>query len=262
MKVLMIGDIVGRAGRRAVRELLPVIKEEYEIDFVIANGENAAGGFGLTEAVVENLTDYGIDLLTTGNHTWDNKDIFEFINKTTRVIRPYNYPTQVPGVGIKIIEKEYLSLGVINLIGRVYLGDYNCPFRSLDQAVEKVVDKVDGIVVDFHAEATSEKEALGWYADGKVGAVVGTHTHVQTADERVLPHNTAYMTDLGMTGAIDSILGMNIDEPLERFLTQMPQRFKVATGDTQLCGLMVDIDDKTGKAKKVKRITRIHKLNS
>nr|WP_282706852.1 TIGR00282 family metallophosphoesterase [Natroniella acetigena] len=258
----MIGDIVGRAGRRAVRELLPVIKEDYEIDFVIANGENAAGGFGLTAAVVEELIKYGIDLLTTGNHTWDNKEIFEFIDQTERVIRPYNYPTRVPGFGIKTIDKEGLSLGVINLIGRVYLGDYDSPFRSLDQAVEKIKDLVDGIVVDFHAEATSEKEALGWYADGKVGAVVGTHTHVQTADERILSNNTAYMTDLGLTGAIDSILGMNIDEPLERFLTQMPQRFKVATGDTQLCGLMVDIDDKTGKSNRIKRIKRIHKLNS
>nr|WP_282580206.1 TIGR00282 family metallophosphoesterase [Natroniella sulfidigena] len=258
----MIGDIVGRAGRRAVREVLPAIKKEAEIDFVIANGENAAGGFGLTEAVAEELIDYGIDLLTTGNHTWDNKEIYEFIDETAKVIRPYNYPTQVPGVGIKIIEQNKLSLGVINLIGRVYLGDYDCPFRSLDEAVAEIKDQVDGIVVDFHAEATSEKEALGWYADGKVGAVVGTHTHVQTADERLLLQDTAYITDLGMTGAIDSILGMNIDEPLERFLTQMPQRFKVATGDTQLCGLMVDIDDRTGKSKKIKRIKRIHKLNS
>jgi hypothetical protein len=259
MKILFIGDIVGRTGRRAIRELLPQIIESEGLDFVIANGENAAGGFGLTKGVMDELLSYGVDLLTTGNHTWDNREIFEFIDDTDKVIRPYNYPEEVPGVGFQTIKKGDITLGVVNLLGRVYIGNYLCPFRTLDKVVEELKDQVDAIVVDFHAEATAEKEALGWYADGKVAVLVGTHTHVQTADERILPQGTAYITDLGLTGGINSILGMNIDEPLERFLTQMPNRFKVAKGDAKLSGLIVEIDDKAAKAIEVKRISRIHK---
>ncbi len=261
MKVFMIGDIVGRTGRRAVRELLPGLIEEYNLDFVIANGENAAGGFGLTESVMNDLLDYGIDLLTTGNHTWDNKDIYNFIDQTDQVIRPYNYPADVPGEGIKVINKGDYTLAVVNLLGRVYLGNYLCPFRSLDQAVTELDEEVDAIVVDFHAEATAEKEALAWYGDGKVSAIVGTHTHVQTADQRIFPQGTAYITDLGLTGGVNSILGMNIDEPLERFLTQMPNRFKVASGDSKLSGLIIEIDSETGQSKNVERIMRIHKID-
>jgi len=255
----MIGDVVGRAGRRAVRELLPSLVEDEKLDFVIANGENAAGGFGLTKDVMDELIGYGIDLLTAGNHIWDNKDIFEFIDDTDKVIRPYNYPTGTPGVGISIIEKQGFTLGVINLLGSVYMDGYSCPFHALDKLINQLNQKVDSIIVDFHAEATSEKKALGWYADSRLGAVVGTHTHVQTADEVILPQGTAYITDLGLTGAVDSILGMNIDEPLQKFLTQLPQRFKVATGDTQLAGLIVEINQETGLATEVKRIKRIYK---
>jgi len=261
MKILFIGDIVGRTGRRAVRELLPQIIESEGLDFVIANGENAAGGFGLTQGVMDELIGYGIDLLTTGNHTWDNREIFDFIDDTDKVIRPYNYPPGAPGVGFQIIKKEDITLGVVNLLGRVYIGNYLCPFRSLDKVVEELKGQVDAIVVDFHAEATAEKEALGWYADGKVLALVGTHTHVQTADERILPQGTAYITDLGLTGGVNSILGMNIDEPLERFLTQMPNRFKVATGDAKLSGLIVEVDNKAVQVIKVKRVTMVHKSN-
>ncbi|PRX31011.1 hypothetical protein BX659_10643 [Orenia metallireducens] len=261
MKILFIGDIVGRTGRKAVRELLPQIIESEELDFIIANGENAAGGFGLTKGVMDELLDYGIDLLTNGNHTWDNREIFEFIDDTDKVIRPYNYPQGTPGVGFQIINKGDVTLGVVNLLGRVYIGNYLCPFRTLDKVIEELKDQVDAIVVDFHAEVTAEKEALGWYADGRVSAIVGTHTHVQTADERILPQGTAYITDLGLTGGVNSILGMNIDEPLERFLTQMPNRFKVATGDAKLSGLIVEVDNNTAKATEVKRVAMVHKSN-
>ncbi|WP_027339187.1 TIGR00282 family metallophosphoesterase [Halonatronum saccharophilum] len=261
MKILLIGDIVGRTGRRAVRELLPNIIEKEKPDFIIANGENAAGGFGLTEGVMDELLDYNIDLLTTGNHVWDNKDIFNFIDESDKVIRPYNYPQGVPGVGYKVIKKGQYTLGVINLMGRVFLGDYDCPFRSVDQLIDELKEKVDGIVIDFHAEATAEKEAFGWYVDGRVSLVAGTHTHVQTADERVLPGGTAYITDLGLTGGIDSILGMNIDEPLNRFLTQLPNRFKVAKGDTKLSGLIVQINSDNGLATSVKRVCEVYKNN-
>ncbi|WP_018247560.1 TIGR00282 family metallophosphoesterase [Orenia marismortui] len=261
MKVFAIGDIVGRTGRRAVRELLPQIIKTEKVDFVIANAENAAGGFGLTEGVMEELLDYGIDILTMGNHTWDNKEIFDFIGESDKIIRPYNYPKGTPGVGIQTIEKDEFTLGVINLIGRVYIGNYLSPFRSLDKAIQELKEQVNAIIVDFHAEATAEKEALGWYSDGRVSALVGTHTHIQTADDRILPEGTAYITDLGLTGAVNSILGMNIDEPLERFLTQMPNRFKVAKGDTKLSGLIIEIDDKTAKAISVKRIARVYTVD-
>ncbi|TDX52905.1 TIGR00282 family metallophosphoesterase [Orenia marismortui] len=261
MKVFAIGDIVGRTGRRAVRELLPQIIKTEKVDFVIANAENAAGGFGLTEGVMEELLDYGIDILTMGNHTWDNKEIFDFIDESDKIIRPYNYPKGTPGVGIQTIEKDEFTLGVINLIGRVYIGNYLSPFRSLDKAIQELKEQVNAIIVDFHAEATAEKEALGWYSDGRVSVLVGTHTHIQTADDRILPEGTAYITDLGLTGAVNSILGMNIDEPLERFLTQMPNRFKVAKGDTKLSGLIIEIDDKTAKAISVKRIARVYTVD-
>lgn len=259
MKVLMIGDIVGRAGRRAVRKTLSNLN--LNLDFIIANGENAAGGFGLTNKVVEELVGYGIDLLTTGNHVWDNKEIFEFIEDTDYVIRPYNYPSHTPGVGFKIIEKNNFKLGVINLMGRVYLENVDCPFQAADQIVKKLKNKTDAIVVDFHAEATSEKQALGKYLAGKVTAVLGTHTHVQTADEKIFSSGTAYMSDVGFSGASDSILGMDPEGPIKNFLKQTPAKFKVGTGDTELSGVIIAVDKETGQARSIKRIKRYHQNN-
>ena len=259
MKVLMIGDIVGRAGRRAVRKTIS--NSDLNVDIIIANGENAAGGFGLTENIVDELVGYGIDLLTTGNHVWDNKDIFDFIDNTNYVIRPYNYPAQTPGVGFKIVEKNDFKLGVINLIGRVYLGNYNCPFKAADKIIRKIKNKTDAIFVDFHAEATSEKQALARYLDGRVSAVIGTHTHVQTADDKILSGGTAYLTDVGFSGAQDSILGMDSKAPIDGFLTQIKKRFKVGTGDTELSGVIIELDKDTGNAQLINRIKRYHENN-
>ena len=259
MKVLMIGDIVGRAGRRAVRKTIGNLKTK--VDFIIANGENAAGGFGLTKKVVDELVGYGIDLLTTGNHVWDNKEIFDFIEDTDYVIRPHNYPSQTPGLGFKIIEKDNFKLGVINLIGRVYLGNFACPFQAADKIINKLNNKTDAIIVDFHAEATSEKQALGKYLDGKVTAVLGTHTHVQTADEKIFSKGTAYMTDVGFSGASDSILGMDSEAPIKKFLQQTPQKFKVGTGDTELSGVIIEVNKETRKAQAIKRIKRYQQNN-
>jgi len=257
MKVLVIGDIVGRAGRRAVRELLPNIKQEEEIDFIIANGENAAGGFGLTEKLAQELYDYGVDVLTMGNHTWDNKEIFNFIDDDQRLIRPYNYPPGTPGRGYGIYKLESgVTIAVINLLGRIFLDDVDCPFRSLEKLSDEI--EADLILVDFHAEATSEKVGLGRYFDGQVAAIFGTHTHVQTADERVLTNGTAYITDLGLTGGIESILGMKEEDVLKKMVTKLPQRFSVATGDTQLCGAIIELDLKNKLANSITRIRREH----
>jgi hypothetical protein len=257
MKVLLIGDIVGRAGRRAVRELLPDIKKDENIDFIIANGENAAGGFGITGKVAEELYGYGIDVLTMGNHTWDNKEIFNFIEDDPNLIRPYNYPPGTPGRGYNIYKLDSgVKLAVVNLLGRIFLADVDCPFQALEKLLEEL--EADLVFVDFHAEATSEKIGLARYFDGQVSTVFGTHTHVQTADEKVLPNETAYITDLGLTGGIDSVLGMKVEGVLEKLTTQLPQRFSVATGDTQFCGAVVELDLESGLANSIKRIRRIH----
>lgn len=257
MKLLLIGDIVGRAGRRAVRELLPTIEEEENIDFVIANGENAAGGFGITKKVAEELYGYGIDVLTMGNHTWDNKEIFDFIDDASNLIRPYNYSPGTPGCGYGIYELESgIKIGVVNLLGQIFMDEVDCPFRSLEDLLSDI--EADFIVVDFHAEATAEKIGLGRYFDGDVSAVFGTHTHVQTADEKVLPQGTAYITDLGLTGGVESILGMKEEEVLKKLTTQLPQRFSVATGDTQLTGAIVELDLETGLANSIARVREIH----
>lgn len=258
MKILLIGDIVGRAGRRAVRELLPEIVTEEGIDFVVANGENAAGGFGLTEKVAKELYDYGIDILTMGNHTWDNKEIFDFIEADENLIRPYNYPPGTPGRGYRIYELESgIKVAIINLLGRIFMTNVDCPFRSLEKLLVEI--EADVILVDFHAEATSEKIGIGRYFDGQVSAVFGTHTHVQTADEKVLSNGTAYITDLGLTGGIESILGMKEEDVLKKLTTQLPQRFSVATGDTQFCGAIVDVDLDSGLANSITRVRRVYR---
>lgn len=262
MKILCIGDIVGRPGRRTVRELLPELKEKYEIDVILANAENASGGVGLTRKTAEELLGYGIDIFTLGNHTWDNRDIFSYIDdEKIPLVRPANYPPGTPGKGYRIFNIHGTRIGVINLIGRVFLGDFDCPFRTFNTIYEEIKDKTDFILVDFHAEATAEKVALGWYLDGRAAAVFGTHTHVQTADDRVLPGGTGYISDLGMTGPIDSVIGMQKEIIIEKFVTQLPKRFEVAKGNTVLCGIILEIDEISGRTRDIQRV-QVHSFDN
>lgn len=253
MKVLFIGDIIGGPGRKITARLLPVLKKEYgPFDFIIANCENAAGGKGLTEKVMRELFSYGIDLMTSGNHIWDKKDFIYLLDEEPDLLRPANYPPSCPGSGTRIIKKNGKTLGVVNVQGRVFMPPLDCPFRRSDE----VLEEMQGIpvLVDFHAEATSEKRVLGYYLDGRVSAFIGTHTHVQTADEEILPKGTAYITDAGMTGPHQSAIGMSLDSVLPRFLTGMPTRFEVATEGLRLCGVLVDIDEKSLCATNITRI--------
>lgn len=250
----MLGDIVGRPGRRILRERLPEIRNRYAADFVIANGENSAGGNGITEKVAQELFISGVDFLTMGNHVWDNKDVFNFIDQESRMTRPANYPPGTPGQGHQIIKVGNIDIGILNISGRTFMPPLDCPFRTADREIEKLKKFTNIILVDFHAEATSEKIAMGLYLDGKVSAVVGTHTHVQTSDNNILPQGTAYITDLGMTGPINSILGVDSDKIIEKFLTQLPVRFDVAKGPAQINGVIVDIDKMSGKALNIERI--------
>lgn len=254
MRILMIGDIVGRPGRRAVKENVPDIRKEFGISFVIANGENAAGGVGITRETAEELFSYGIDVLTGGNHIWDKKESFEYISGEPRLLRPANYPPGVPGFGYGIFTVGDCKMAVVNLSGRVFMPGVDCPFRKADEVLAELTPLTRVIMVDFHAETTSEKIALGWYLDGRVSAVLGTHTHVQTADERVLPGGTAYITDVGMTGPQDSVIGVKSDAVIERFLTQMPKRFEVATGPYQFDACVVTVNPVTGRALGIERI--------
>jgi len=256
MKILFIGDIVGKPGRRAVRELLSEIIFQYKIDFVIANCENAAAGFGVTRDVVEELYSYHINVLTSGNHIWDKKEISEFVGDYETLLRPANYPAGALGRGSVIRpDSSGTSCGVINLMGRVFMKPIDCPFRVVEREIEKMKKYAKIIIVDMHAEATSEKEAMGWFLDGRVSAVIGTHTHVQTADENILPGGTAYITDAGMTGPFNSVIGIRKDAVLERFLMQIPNRFEVAKDDVRLQGVVVDIDGKSGRATGIDRLT-------
>ncbi|HUU51228.1 MAG TPA: TIGR00282 family metallophosphoesterase [Nitrospinota bacterium] len=255
MNILFIGDIVGKAGRRVISNLLYRIIDKYKIDFCIANCENAAGGFGITYDIVKQLLKEGIDVLTSGNHIWDKKEIYDFIDQGEPLIRPANYPDGTPGFGRIIRETASgQSIGVINLSGRVFIGDFDCPFRTADREIEFIKSKTDIIIVDFHAEATSEKMALGWYLDGRVSAVIGTHTHVQTADERILFKGTAYITDVGMTGPTYSVIGVKKEIAIERFLTQLPKRFETAKGESQCSAVILDINEKTGQCKDISRL--------
>ncbi|MCG0276061.1 MAG: TIGR00282 family metallophosphoesterase [Thermosediminibacteraceae bacterium] len=255
MNIMFIGDIVGRPGRRIIRETLPDLKKSYSIDFVIANAENAAGGNGITKKIAEELFSYGVDFLTMGNHVWDNKEIFDFIEEELRMVRPANYPPGAPGRGSQVVDlNRDLKIGILNISGRVFMPDLDCPFRTADRELEKLKKVTNIIIVDFHAEATSEKLAMGWYLDGRASLVVGTHTHVQTADERILPGGTAYITDVGMTGAYDGILGIEREPVIKKFLTQMPVRFEVAKGVAQLNAIVVEVDIASGLAQKIQRI--------
>jgi metallophosphoesterase (TIGR00282 family) len=256
MNILMIGDIVGRPGREIIKEKLAFIQKEENITFTIANAENAAGGRGLSQGVKQELLSAGIDVLTMGNHVWDNKEILNFIDDEKRLIRPANFPADCPGQGYSIYTAGFNEkIAVINLCGRIFMQALDCPFQVMDEILADLQGKTDYIVVDFHAEATSEKRALALYLDGKVSVVVGTHTHIQTADETILPAGTGYITDLGMTGAINSILGVNSELIIQKFITQRPVRFEVAGGSAQLNGIVVELDEATHKAKKIKRIS-------
>ncbi len=257
LNIFFVGDVVGKPGRRAVRELLPSIIDEYAIDLVVANGENSSGGFGITPEIAEELVDLDVDVITSGNHIWDNKSIIDYIDGKAWLLRPANYPSGVPGVGSGIFETPVgLKVGVINLQGRVFMDPVDCPFRKGDEIVEAMKKKVSIIIVDFHAEATSEKVAMGWFMDGKVSAVIGTHTHVQTSDERLLLKGTAYMTDAGMTGSVDSIIGVQVDKALKKFLTKMPQKFETAKKNVQLQGVVVSVESESGEAVGIKRVRR------
>lgn len=251
MKVLFIGDIVGRPGRQAVKTFLPELQKEYNLDLIVANAENAAGGRGLTKEVAFELFDYGINFLTMGNHVWDQKEIIKYIDEENRLIRPANYPKGVPGKGYGYVVKNNIKVGVINLSGRVFLPPLENPFSMAVQLINKIAVETPVILVDFHAEATSEKVAMGWFLDGKVSAVLGTHTHIQTADARILERGTAYITDVGMTGPRDSVLGVKKEVIINSFLTQMPAKFEVASGAFQINAVVLEIEEKTGKALKI-----------
>lgn len=252
MRLLFIGDIVGKAGRRVVGELLPDLRARWSLDCVVINAENSAGGFGITETILEDLIDAGADAVTLGNHAFDQKDALVFINRQPRLVRPVNFPKGTPGRGSALVRlKSGADVLVINAMGRVFMTELDCPFRAIDNELTACPLKqgADAILVDFHAEATSEKQALGLFVDGRASVVVGTHTHTPTSDERVLPAGTAYMSDAGMTGDYNSVLGMDSEEPLNRFLTRIPrERFEPSNGPGTLSGLAVEIDDKTGLA--------------
>lgn len=258
MNILCIGDIVGRPGRSAVEKLLPTLKREFDLGCVIANAENSAGGFGLTERIADELFSLGCDCLTLGDHVWDKMDIVDYLANTDRVVRPANFPAGTPGLGSTVIKtKTGVKIGVINLLGRVFMRyNVDCPFKALKDLAAKLHKEAPIIITDFHAEATSEKVAMGFFIDGHVSALVGTHTHIQTADEKVLPHGTAYITDLGMTGPYDSVIGQNKECIIDRFVKSMPNKFEVATDDVWLHGAVIDVEEKTGKARNIVRIKR------
>ncbi|OGX00207.1 MAG: metallophosphoesterase [Omnitrophica bacterium RIFCSPLOWO2_02_FULL_45_16] len=255
MRILFIGDIVGEPGRKAVKELVPKITKREKINFIVANGENAAGGSGVTPALVDELLSYGVDVITSGDHIWKRKEIIDRITQDARILRPANYPREAPGFGSTVVQsKAGVDVGVINIQGRVFMQAIEDPFRIVKSELDRIKNKARVIIVDVHAEATSEKIALGWFLDGLVSAVIGTHTHVQTADEKILPQGTAFLTDAGMTGPFDSVIGRNKEQILTRFMTQMPTRFEMAEGDIQLHGAIIDIDEKTGRANSIKRV--------
>ena len=254
MKVMFIGDIVGNVGRSALRKALPALRTKYNPDIIIVNGENAAAGRGITGAIAKEFFDWGVHGITMGNHTWDNKDIFEWIDDEDRVVRPANFSPQSPGRGSAVIKAGGKKLGILNLQGRTFLPPNDCPFRTADEQLDLLQEETKCVLVDFHAEATSEKIAMGWYLDGRASIVVGTHTHVQTNDDRILPQGTAFLTDVGMTGPMNGILGMEQDAVLHKFLTGLPARFVVDEGDWHLHGIVAHLDDLTGKALKLEKI--------
>ena len=258
MRALLIGDVIGRPGRVAVERFVVPLREEFDIDVVVINCENAAGGAGITPAVAEELFRAGADVLTSGNHVWKKKEAFELLKLDHRVVRPANYPEIAPGFGSCVIETlSGKKVGILNLIGRVFMEPVDCPFRVAERELARLRLVTPMIIVDMHGEATSEKVALGWFLDGKVSCVFGTHTHIPTADERILPQGTAFLTDVGMTGPYDSVIGRRTDQILQRFLSGVPAKSDVAEGNVQLHALLVEIDEATGKALMVQRLKKI-----
>ncbi|MEJ5330773.1 MAG: TIGR00282 family metallophosphoesterase [Desulfobaccales bacterium] len=254
MRILFVGDIVGSPGRRAVQELVPRLVDRHLVDLVVANGENAAGGIGITPQVAEELLNLGVDVLTSGNHIWKHKEILPYLEESERLLRPANYPPGTPGRGWAVVETAAgRRVAVLNLEGRVFMSPLECPFRTADRLLAELPSDLAAIIVDFHAEATSEKQALGYYLDGRVSALIGTHTHVQTADERVLAGGTGYITDVGMTGPLNGVIGMKKEIILERFLSQRPQPFKVAAAQVQLQGVLLELTD-DGRCRGITRI--------
>ncbi|MBI4906451.1 MAG: TIGR00282 family metallophosphoesterase [Acidobacteria bacterium] len=255
MRILFIGDIFASTGRRLVAEHLPFLRESESVDLTIANAENSAGGFGITPQIAEDLFDLGIHVLTSGNHIWDKREIYDYLSRKPRLLRPANYSPELPGSGMAVVEaRNGVQCAVLNLQGRTYMPATDCPFRKADELLASLDPAVKVRFVDFHAEITSEKMAMGWHLDGRVSAMVGTHTHVPTADSRILPRGTAFQTDAGMTGPYDSVIGVEKDVVVRKFLTTLPVRFEAAKGDPQLHGVIVDVEEATGRALAIKRV--------
>jgi len=258
VNVLFIGDVVGKPGRQAVAARLADLVGRYRVDFTIANAENAAGGLGITPAVAQELLGLGINCLTTGNHVWKHREFVQYAAGEHRVVRPANYPAGTPGVGSEVyLTPQGSAVGVLSLVGRVFMEPLDCPFRAADREIEALRGRTKVLIADLHAEASSEKAALGWYLDGRVAAAIGTHTHVQTADERILPKGTAYITDAGMTGPTDSVIGIKREPVIERFLSGMPTRFEVAGGPVMVSGVVVAVDEATGSARSIERVVEV-----
>jgi len=254
LTVLCVGDVFGEPGRRAIELLLPKLKKQHDVDLAVVNVENAAAGAGVTPSLARGFLEHGVDVMTSGNHIWDKKEIIEYIPKENLLLRPANYPPGTPGAGSIVVKAGPHKVAVLNLMGRVFLPTLDCPFRTADDEIARLRKDTPIIIVDAHCEATSESQAIGWYLDGRVSAVVGTHRHVQTADERLLPKGTAYITDLGMTGPVDSIIGVEPSIALQRFLTQMPHRFEPAKGPAALHGAVIRIDPETGQGLSIERV--------
>jgi 2',3'-cyclic-nucleotide 2'-phosphodiesterase len=262
MLILFVGDVIAKGGRRALFAGLDELSASHDIDLVVVNAENAAGGFGVTAAIAEEFFDHGVDVLTTGNHVWDKKEALEYIESEPRLLRPQNYPPGTPGSGWYVAAaRNGERVGVLNTMGRAFMHpDLDCPFRCADDVLSRCPSGVKVILVDFHAEASSEKTAMGWYLDGRVSAVVGTHTHVPTADERVLPEGTAYISDVGMTGCYNSIIGMNTSDSLQRFVARMPRRLEPASGAATMFGVLIEVDEHSGRARSIERVRTGAKL--
>ena len=255
MKILFIGDVNGKAGRNLVREHLNRLVDRHAVDYAVANVENAADGFGITPPLAAELEAHGLHVMTSGNHIWDKIEILPYIEEHRSLLRPHNFPPGAPGTGVHLgATAGGIPVAVVNLMGRVFMSPLLCPFRMADQILAEIGARARVVLVDFHAAATSEKVALGWYLDGRASAVIGTHTHVQTADERVLPQGTAFITDVGMTGARDSVIGIEKELALRRFLQQMPVRFACAKRNPRLCAVVVDVDESTGRSRGIERI--------
>lgn len=258
MIILFVGDLVGKPGREAALTMMPILRAEFGPDLVVVNAENVAGGLGITPEIARVLLDNGMDVLTLGNHAWSKREAYEFLDAEPRVLRPSNYPPGSPGRGHGLYKTRKGALvGVANVNGRTFMEPLDDPFRAADEIIAALHPLTSLLFIDFHAETTSEKAAFGWHCSGRVSAVVGTHTHVQTADERILPGGTAFITDAGMCGPEDSVIGMDVAVSLERFRTQRPHRFQVAEGPVRLCGVVVDIDEATGRAQRIERISRL-----